>query len=158
MTEMNDKYLLVGSEVLSREFNDLGSFYSDFHKDVHGTRPRHMALCASDYPDHESLVEAMSHLDRLVQGLQDYMDAMKATFQGREQLRDEGWQIDETDPSCVSLAVASQALRDADRARMEYECSWEYHQEQEAAKNAAAREAFKDDLESFLYNKYEARA
>jgi len=39
---------------------------------------------------------------------------------------------------------------------MEYECSWEYHQEQEAAKNAAAREAFKDDLESFLYNKYEA--
>ena len=157
MTEMNDKYLLVGSEVLSREFNDLGSFYSDFHKDVRGFRPRHLPLCASDYPDHESLVEAMSHLDRLVQGLQDYLTAMKATFQGREQLRDEGWQIDETDPSCVSLAVASQALRDADRARMEYECSYEYHQEQEALRVKANAEQAEDDLQSHFYNKYEAR-
>jgi hypothetical protein len=86
-----NEYLLVGSEVLSREFNDLGSFYSDFHKDVHGTRPRHMALCACDYPDHESLVEAMSHLERLVRGLKDFMESMKSTFEGREQLRSEGW-------------------------------------------------------------------
>ena len=72
MTEMNE-YLLAGSEVLSREFNDLASFYSDFHKDLYGVRPRSIALCASAYPDHASLVEAMSHLDRLVQGIHDYM-------------------------------------------------------------------------------------
>jgi len=95
MTEMNDMYLLVGSEVLSREFNDLGDFYSDFHKDVHGTRPRHMALCADAYPDHESLVEAMSHLERLVRGLKDFVESMKSTFEGREQLRSEGWRVDE---------------------------------------------------------------
>ena len=100
MTEMNE-YLLAGSEVLSREFNDLASFYSDFHKDLYGVRPRSIALCASAYPDHASLVEAMSHLDRLVQGIQDYMTAMKSTFEGRETLRSEGWHIEETDPSYV---------------------------------------------------------
>jgi hypothetical protein len=87
MTEMNDMYLLVGSEVLSREFNDLGDFYSDFHKDVHGTRPRHMALCADAYPDHESLVEAMSHLERLVKGLEDFRESMKSTFEWRDELK-----------------------------------------------------------------------
>ena len=66
-----DRYLLVGSEDLSREFNDLADYYSDFHKEVYGFRPRTLALCACDYPDHKSLVEAMSHLERLVDGLQD---------------------------------------------------------------------------------------
>ena len=67
---MNTKYLLVGSEELSREFNDLAGYYSDFHKDVWGFRPRSIALCACDYPDHQSLVEAMSHLKRLVDGVE----------------------------------------------------------------------------------------
>ena len=65
-----NEYLLVGSEDLSREFIDLAGFYSDFHKEVYGFRPRTLALCACDYPDHKSLVEAMSHLERLVDGLQ----------------------------------------------------------------------------------------
>ena len=64
-----NEYLLVGSEALSREFNDLADYYSDFHKDVYGVRPRMMALCACDYPDHQSLVEAMSLLKRLVDGI-----------------------------------------------------------------------------------------
>ena len=67
-----DVYLLVGSEELSREFNDLASYYSDFHKEVYGFRPRQMALCACDYPDHAALVEAMSHLTRLVDGVNAY--------------------------------------------------------------------------------------
>lgn len=157
MTEMNE-YLLAGSEVLSREFNDLASFYSDFHKDVHGVRPRSMALCACDYPDHASLVEAMSHLDRLVQGLQDYMTAMKSTFEGRESLRSEGWYIEETDPSYVSLAAESQALRDAHNARMEYECSWEYHQEMASRAEEAKREELEDDTEFWYWRKHEACA
>jgi len=64
-----NEYLLVGSEALSREFNDLADYYSDFHKDVYGVRPRMMSLCACDYPDHQSLVEAMSLLKRLVDGI-----------------------------------------------------------------------------------------
>jgi hypothetical protein len=67
-----NEYLLVGSEALSREFNDVASYYSDFHKEVYGFRPRSMALCACDYPDHNSLVEAMSHLKRLMDGLNAY--------------------------------------------------------------------------------------
>jgi len=154
MTEMNE-YLLAGSEVLSREFNDLASFYSDFHKDLYGVRPRSIALCASAYPDHASLVEAMSHLDRLVQGIHDYMTAMKSTFEGRETLRSEGWHIEETDPSCVSLAVESQALRDAHNARM---CSWEYHQEMASRTDAAKREDLEDDTEFWYWRKHEACA
>lgn len=67
---MNDnEYLLVGSEELSREFNSLAEIYSDVHKDAYGMRPRDMALCACDYPDHQSLVEAMSHLKRRFDGV-----------------------------------------------------------------------------------------
>jgi hypothetical protein len=77
-----NEYLLVGSEALSREFNDVASYYSDFHKEVYGFRPRSMALCACDYPDHNSLVEAMSHLKRLVDGLND---ASERVFADREQ-------------------------------------------------------------------------
>jgi len=159
MTDFNDMYLLAGSEVLSRDFNDLASFYSDFHKDVHGVRPHYMdmALCACDYPDHASLVEAMSHLDRLVQGLQDYMTAMKSTFEGREQLRSEGWHIEETDPQYMAAYAEAEALRAAERARMEYECSWEYHIELQEAEFAAKTEKAEDDLHSHFYNKYEAR-
>jgi hypothetical protein len=67
-----DAYILVGSEDLSREFNEVASFYSDYHKEVYGFRPRNMALCACDYPDQQALVEAMSHLKRLVDGLVAY--------------------------------------------------------------------------------------
>jgi len=156
MSDYKDMYLLAGSEKLSREFNDLGSFYSDFHKDVYGYRPRSMALCACDYPDHASLVEAMSHLDRLTRDLQDYMEARKSTFEGRETLRSEGWHIEETDPQYIAAAAENEALRAAERARMEYECSWEYHIELQESEFAAKAEKAEDDLHSHFYNKYEA--
>jgi len=117
-----------------------------------------MALCACDYPDHASLVEAMSHLERLVQGLQDYLTARKSTFEGRETLRSEGWHIEETDPSYVSLAAESQTLRDAHNARMEYECSWEYHQEMASRAEEAKREELLDDTEFWYWRKHEACA
>ena len=77
----DNQYLLVGSEDLSREFNDLAGYYSDFHKEVYGFRPRSLALCACDYPDHQSLVEAMSHLKRLVDGVEA---AAPAVFEQEE--------------------------------------------------------------------------
>lgn len=82
---MNDnEYLLVGSEDLSREFNDLADIYSDLHKDVYGMRPRDMALCACDYPDHQSLVEAMSHLKRRFDGV---VAASKEEFARQERIQ-----------------------------------------------------------------------
>jgi hypothetical protein len=60
-----DNYLLVGSEDLSREFNDVASYYSDFHKDVYGFRPRQLALCACDYSNRADLERAL----KIVKGL-----------------------------------------------------------------------------------------
>jgi len=156
MSDYKDMYLLVGSEELSREFNDLGSFYSDFHKDVYGYRPRSMALCACDYPDHASLVEAMSHLDRLTRDLQDYMEDRKSTFEGRETLRSEGWHIEEADPQYIAAAAENEALRAAERARMEYECSWEYHAEMAARAEEEKLEELEDATEAWYWRKYEA--
>lgn len=61
------EFLLAGSEELSREFNSLGSYYSDIHKEVYGFRPREMALCACDYADHQSLVIAMTILKNAIE-------------------------------------------------------------------------------------------
>lgn len=66
MTDYNDMYLLAGAEDLSREFNDLASFYSDFYKEVYGSRPRHMALCADQYANVGQLEEALIDLRRCV--------------------------------------------------------------------------------------------
>jgi len=56
---MENEFLLPGHEELSREFNDLASYYSDYHKDVWGTRPRHMSLIASYYPSESTLRKAL---------------------------------------------------------------------------------------------------
>ena len=155
MTNYNDMYLLVGSEELSQSFNDLASYYSDFHKDVWGVRPRHMALCACDYPNHASLVEAMSHLQRLVDGLHSYLEARKSTFEGREDLRANGWSVEETDPELARLAAVAQAERDALRAQEEYMYSHEYFLDQQVKAAKAKAEQAANDLESYFFNKYE---
>jgi hypothetical protein len=156
MTDFNDMYLLAGSEELSREFNELAGYYSDYYKEIHGFRPRHMALCADAYKSHRALVEAMNHLKRLCDGLSDYMNAMQETFEGREELRSYGWHLPpETDPELAAKSAAAQAERDALRARMEYECSWEYHLEQQVQAAKAKAEQEEDDLQSWYYDKYE---
>ena len=73
-----DNYLLVGSEDLSREFNDVASFYSEYHKEVYGFRPRHMALCACDYADEASLREAFATLKQLVAQVEEAAPAIFA--------------------------------------------------------------------------------
>ena len=88
----NDLYLLPGSEELSREYNALASYYSDFHKDLYGMRPPIIG-CADRFGGHNELVEGMSHLRRLMDGLNASFDAMKATETGRAQLRAEGWVV-----------------------------------------------------------------
>ena len=65
---------------------ELQSYFSDFHKDYYGFRPRFATL--EQWTNREWLVE---HID----GIHNAMDEMKKTPEGREQLRAEGWVIDE---------------------------------------------------------------
>jgi hypothetical protein len=66
---------------------ELQSYFSDFHKDYYGFRPRGIYTPA-EWQNRDVLVKAIN-------GIHDAMDEMKKTPEGREQLRSEGWQIDE---------------------------------------------------------------
>lgn len=80
--ELEDMYLLAGSEDLSRRYNALASNYSDFHKDFYGSRPRDIIGCADRFGSHDELVEGMSHLRRLMDGLKARFEALKARLAG----------------------------------------------------------------------------
>lgn len=101
---MYAEYNFPGEEALSEEFNELASFYSDFHKDIYGFRPRHMALCACDYKHRDDLIQALADIREEVQSLKDYLNRKKETFEGREQLREDGWYIEETEPELIEKA------------------------------------------------------
>jgi hypothetical protein len=58
---------------------ELYSFASDYHKDCFNFRPRNM-FCRDDAV-------------RIVIQCEDYLESMKSTESGREQLRAEGWNI-----------------------------------------------------------------
>ena len=70
----------------SMELDELQSYFSDFYKDFYGYRPRFATN--QQWIDREWLIEAISaiHMD---------MDNLKKTPEGRAQLREEGWSIDE---------------------------------------------------------------
>jgi len=68
--------------------DDLQSYYSDFHKDYFGYRPR--SSTPEQWRDRDWLIEQIS-------AIHNAMDEMKKTYSGRELLRAEGWQIDEKD-------------------------------------------------------------
>ena len=68
---------------------ELQSYFSDFHKDYYGFRPRGIYTPA-EWQNRDVLVKAIN-------GIHDAMDEMKKTPEGREQLRSEGWQIDESE-------------------------------------------------------------
>ena len=69
--------------------DELQSYYSDFHKDFHGFRPR-MALHLDAWNDREFLEYAIN-------AIHNTMDAKKLTFEGREELRAAGWVVNEED-------------------------------------------------------------
>ena len=68
---------------------ELQSYFSDFHKDYYGFRPRGIYTPA-EWQNRDVLVKAIN-------GIHDAMDEIKKTPEGREQLRSEGWQIDESE-------------------------------------------------------------
>lgn len=65
------------------ETEELASYFSDYHKDVHGLRPRWV-----DHTDRVAVIDGIESLNR-------YMEMMKSTPEGRARLREEGWVVEE---------------------------------------------------------------
>ena len=70
------------------DVEELQSYFSDFHKDYYGFRPRFATT--EQWRSREWLIESIN-------GIHDDFDARKATPEGRESLRAEGWRIDESE-------------------------------------------------------------
>jgi len=71
----------------SMDLDELQSYFSDFYKDFYGFRPRFAT------PDQWNSSE---WLIMHIQDIHDVMEKMKTTPEGREQLRYEGWSVDES--------------------------------------------------------------
>ena len=95
---------------------ELQGYFSDFHKDFYGFRPRFAT--PEQWRDR-------SWLEAQINRIHDTMDAMKETFAGREELRANGWVVEETDPEEARMA---QFLAD-ERAREEAETSAKFDAE-----------------------------
>jgi len=67
---------------------ELQGYFSDFHKDFFGFRPRYAT--PEQWRDREWLEAAIN-------AIHNTMDRMKESYSGREQLRIQGWIIDEAD-------------------------------------------------------------
>lgn len=80
--------------------DEIGGMFSDWYKDTHGSRPRFV-----DFNDREELI-------RQCELLRSYHDKMQETFEGREQLREDGWFIQETDPELQKMAYFLAKERD----------------------------------------------
>jgi hypothetical protein len=70
------------------DVEELQSYYSDFHKDYYGFRPRFAT--PEQWVNRDWLLEQIN-------GIHDNFDARKTTPEGRASLRDEGWVIDESE-------------------------------------------------------------
>lgn len=68
--------------------DELQSYLSDFHKDFFGFRPR--------YATPEQW-RSREYLEASINAIHNTMDTMKKTFSGREELRANGWVVDEAE-------------------------------------------------------------
>lgn len=82
------------------DLDELNSLYSDYHKDMYGFRPRN---CYSSTK--EDIIRLLTEMDNA-------FNQRKETFAGREQLREEGWVISETDPELIQRALWLKQERD----------------------------------------------
>jgi hypothetical protein len=67
---------------------ELQGYFSDFHKDFYGSRPRWGT---------EAQWNDRSWLVTNIDAIHNAMDNMKKSYSGREELRNQGWVIDEAD-------------------------------------------------------------
>lgn len=82
---------------------ELQGYFSDFHKDFNGFRPRFGT------PEQWS---DRNWLEAQINSIHDTMDKMRETFAGREELREQGWVIEETDPELAKRAAWLKQERD----------------------------------------------
>lgn len=82
--------------------DDLQSYFSDFHKDFYGFRPR------SATPEEWRSAE---WLKASITAIHDAMDHMKSTPEGRRELRRQGWVVESTD---IDVLEQAEELADAD--------------------------------------------
>ena len=80
----------------SLSVEELQGYYSDFHKDFYGYRPRGFGT-PEDWNDRSWLEEHITAIHLV-------MDSMKTTFAGREELRAAGWVVEETDADLAQQA------------------------------------------------------
>ena len=91
-------------ELKDYPLDSLQGYFSDFHKDFYGSRPRFGT--DEQWNDREWLIDNIN-------GIHKQMDGMKETFAGREMLRESGWVIEETDPELAKQAkwLAEERMR-----------------------------------------------
>ncbi len=77
---------MAHSDFAELTVEDLQGYYSDFHKDFYGWRPR--SATPEQWRDRAFLVAQIN-------GIHDALDAMKTTPQGRAELRAAGWVIED---------------------------------------------------------------
>lgn len=77
---------MAHSDFADLTVDDLQSYYSDFHKDFYGWRPR--GATPEQWSNRGYLVE---HIN----AIHDALDAMKKTESGRAELRSAGWVIED---------------------------------------------------------------
>jgi hypothetical protein len=83
---------------------ELQGYFSDFHKDFHGWRPR--GATPEQWRDR-------SWLEAQINGIHDALDAMKTTESGRAELRAAGWVI-EDEPEVIDPEEYARWSADAD--------------------------------------------
>lgn len=86
---------------------ELQGYFSDFHKDYYGFRPRFGTN--ADWNSRE-------WLETQINQIHDAMDSLRDTFEGRESLREQGWHVEETDPELAQRAkwLADERKRELD--------------------------------------------
>jgi cephalosporin-C deacetylase-like acetyl esterase len=108
---------------MAREFKDfsveeLQGYYSDFHKDFYGCRPRGVS---------EEQWTSKQYLVLQINLLHDQMDLLKQTFEGREQLREQGWIIEEPDAELAQHAEWLALEREREQAEAMAELDATYY-------------------------------
>ncbi len=95
---------MAHSDFAELSVDELQGYYSDFHKDFYGWRPR--SATPEQWQDRGFLVEQINRIH-------DAMDAMKSTPQGRAELRAAGWVI-EDEPEMIDPAEYAEWSADLD--------------------------------------------
>ena len=97
---------------------ELQGYYSDFHKDYYGFRPRGFGT-VEQWNDRDWLIAQIEQIHGAI-------DSMKATFEGREELREQGWVVEETDPELAKRAkwLADERKREQDEFAAKMDADW----------------------------------